>query len=63
LFESAQHNFRNAASALDLGSQFSAVLLLTESHNANYFRVSGKERWISHWWMAGDSNLPWSRSR
>jgi hypothetical protein len=37
LFESAQHNFRNAASALDLGSQFSAVLLLTESHNANYF--------------------------
>lgn len=37
LFESAQHNFRNAASTLGLGSQFSAVLLLTESHNANYF--------------------------
>jgi hypothetical protein len=37
LFESAQHNFRNTAKQLDLGSQFSAVLLLTESQSANYF--------------------------
>ena len=37
LFESAQHNFRNAAGTLGLGSQFRAVLLLTESQSANYF--------------------------
>ena len=37
LFESAQHNFRSAARTLGLGSQFSAVLLLTESQGTNYF--------------------------
>jgi len=37
LFESAQHNFRNAAGTLRLGRRFSAVLLLTESQSANYF--------------------------
>ena len=37
LCESAQRNFCHAASTLDLGSQFNAVLLLTESHSANHF--------------------------
>ncbi len=37
LFHSAQQNFCDAASELGLGSQFAAILLLTESHNANWF--------------------------
>lgn len=43
LFESAQRNFSSAAGALGLGREFNAVLLLTESQNANYFsRLLGK---------------------
>jgi hypothetical protein len=37
LFESAQQNFCDAASTLNLGSRFSAVLLLTESQGVDYF--------------------------
>lgn len=37
LFDSARRNFFSAAHALGIESQFRAVLLLTESHNVNYF--------------------------
>ena len=37
LLESAQQNFRDVAGTLGLGSDFRAVLLLTESQGTNYF--------------------------
>jgi hypothetical protein len=37
VLESAQRNFSDAASTLGLGSDFRAVLLLTESQGTNYF--------------------------
>lgn len=53
LFESAQRNFCHAAGTLDIGSQFSAVLLLTESKGANYFsslRRKAKDKTLVNGW-------------
>lgn len=53
LCESAQRNFCHAAGTLDLGSRFSAVLLLTESKGANYFssfRRKAKDKTLVNGW-------------
>ena len=53
LFESAQRNFCHAAGTLDIGSQFSAVLLLTESKGADYFsslRRKAKDKTLVNGW-------------